>query len=76
MRSWLAQANRVQTRPEDALIDPGDAVRHRIMAEAGALPLEITLKAKLEATRTAFQAAADEAEKRRITAGMADLQMR
>ena len=46
------------------------------MVEASALPLEITLKAELEATRTAFQAAADEAGKRRIMARIADLEMR
>ena len=31
-------------RPGDAFISPGDAVGFRIMAEAGVLPEEITLK--------------------------------
>ena len=63
-------------RPGDALIDPSDAVGYRIMAEAGALPEEITLKARLDAARADWQAATIEADKRRHMARIADLQMR
>lgn len=63
-------------RPGDALIDAGDAVGYRIMAEAGALPEEITLKAALDQTRHAWQAATDPDEKKRLMAQLADLQMR
>ena len=38
-------------RPGDALIDPGEAVGFRIMAEAGALPEEVGLKAQMEHPR-------------------------
>ena len=63
-------------RPGDALIDPGEAVGFRIMAEAGALPEEIALKAQLDAARAAWQAATDEADKKRLMARIADIQMR
>ncbi|MBY6162074.1 DUF1992 domain-containing protein [Mameliella alba] len=63
-------------RPGDALIDPGEAVGFRIMAEAGALPEEVGLKAQLEAARADWQAASDPADKKRLMARIADLQMR
>ena len=63
-------------RPGDALIDPGDAVGHRIMAEAGALPEEIKLKARLDAARKARQASTDAVEKRKLMATIADLEMK
>ncbi|WP_299924273.1 DnaJ family domain-containing protein [uncultured Pelagimonas sp.] len=63
-------------RPGDALIDAADAVGYRIMAEAGALPQEIGLKAQLDQARANWQAATDEAEKKRLMAKLADLQMR
>ncbi len=63
-------------RPGDALIDAGDAAGFRIMAEAGALPEEITLKARLDQARADWQATSDPAEKKRRMARIADLQMR
>lgn len=63
-------------RPGDALIDAADAVGYRIMAEAGALPEEISLKAQLDQARTDWQAATDSTDKKRCMARLADLQMR
>ncbi|MCR8549906.1 DUF1992 domain-containing protein [Salipiger sp. P9] len=63
-------------RPGDAMIDPGDAVGFRMMAEAGALPEELKLKAQLDAVRASWQAAEDPAEKMRLMAQLADVQMR
>jgi hypothetical protein len=63
-------------RPGDALIDPGEAVWFRIMAEAGALPEEVGLKAQMDAARADWQAATDPDEKKRLMARIADLQMR
>ncbi|BBU55261.1 MULTISPECIES: DUF1992 domain-containing protein [Mameliella] len=63
-------------RPGDALIDPGEAVGYRIMAEAGALPEEVGLKAQMDAARADWQAATDPDEKKRLMARIADLQMR
>ena len=38
-------------RPGDAFISPGDAIGFRIMAEAGVLPEEITLKKQADVLR-------------------------
>lgn len=46
------------------------------MAEAGALPEEITLKRALDAARTAWAEASDPAEKQRRMAAIADLELR
>lgn len=46
------------SRPEEAYLDTGTAVGHRIMAEAGAIPEEIRLKKALDAAREALRFAA------------------
>lgn len=63
-------------RPGDAFISAGDAVGHPIMAEAGALPEEITLKRALDAARKAYTEERDPAEKTRKMAAIADLELR
>lgn len=63
-------------RPGDALVDPADAVGYRIMAEAGALPEEITLKAELAEAQRAYAEASDEGEKRELMERIAELDMR
>ena len=70
------EGKRLPDRPGDAFIDPGDAVGHRIMAEAGALPEEIKLKRALDAARKAWRAASDPAEKKRRMAEIADLELK
>lgn len=63
-------------RPGDALIDAGEAVGFRIMAEAGALPEEIALKAHLDQARRDWQGATSAGDKKRLMARIAELQMR
>lgn len=63
-------------RPEAALIDPGEAVGYRIMAEHGAMPEEITLKKQLDAARAAYAGLTDAAERRAAMSRIADLEMR
>ena len=63
-------------RPGDALIDAADAVGHRIMAEAGALPEDIKLKARLEAAREAWRAAENDEEKAERMQEIAELEMK
>jgi len=63
-------------RPGDAFIDAGDAVGHRIMAEAGALPEEIRLKKLLADARARYATLSDEAERKAAMAEIADLDLR
>ncbi|MYM54801.1 J-domain-containing protein [Thalassovita mangrovi] len=63
-------------RPEESVVDPAMAAGYRIMAEAGALPEEFGLKKDLDAARADWRAATDEAEKKRLMARIADLEMR
>ena len=46
-------------RPGDAFVSPGDAVGFRIMAEAGVLPEEITLKKRVAEQRKKLAALTD-----------------
>ena len=62
-------------RPGDAFISPGDAVGFRIMAEAGVLPEEITLKKRVEPQRAHLATLTDEAERKAAMAELARLQM-
>lgn len=62
--------------PEEAMIDPMDAVGHRIMAEAGALPEEILLKKQMDTARADWQAATSPEDKKRCMAALAAVQMR
>ena len=63
-------------RPGDALIDPADAVGHRIMAEAGALPEEIKLKKALIIAREGWQAATSPEDKATWMKQIAELEMK
>ena len=62
-------------RPGDAFIDPGDAIGHRIMAEAGALPEEILLKRQVAEAKEAL-ADAPEAERKAAMQRLADLELK
>jgi Domain of unknown function (DUF1992) len=62
-------------RPGDAFVSPGDAVGFRIMAEAGVLPEEITLKKRVEAQRAHLATLTGEAERKAAMAELARLQM-
>ncbi|MGP6087923.1 J-domain-containing protein [Antarctobacter jejuensis] len=76
LKNLEGEGKPLPNRPGDALVDAGDAAGFRIMAEAGALPEEIRLKAQLDQARADWQAASDPAEKKRLMARLADLQMR
>ena len=63
-------------RTGDAFISPGDAVGFRIMAQAGVLPEEITLKKQVAAQRAHLATLTDEAERKAAMAELARLEMR
>lgn len=63
-------------RPGDAFVSTGDAVGFRIMAEAGALPEDITLAKAAEAQRAHLATLTDEAERRAAMAALAEIEMR
>ncbi|GKY87177.1 DUF1992 domain-containing protein [Sinisalibacter aestuarii] len=76
LRGLEGEGKPLPYRPGDAFIDAGDAVGHRIMAEAGALPAEITLKRALDEARRAWGEETDPAEKKKKMAVIADLELR
>ena len=63
-------------RPGDAFVSAGDAVGFRIMAQAGVLPEEITLKKQAAAQRAHLATLTDEAERKAAMAELARLEMR
>lgn len=63
-------------RTGDAFVSPGDAVGFRIMAEAGVLPEEITLKKQAQAQREKLATLTDEMERKAALAELARLEMR
>lgn len=63
-------------RPGDAFISAGDAVGFRMMAEAGVLPEEITLKKQVQAQREKLATLTDEADRKAAMAELARLEMR
>jgi hypothetical protein len=63
-------------RPEAAHMDAGLAAGMRMMAEAGVVPPEFSLKEQLDAARSAYVGLTDPEEKRRAMARIADLEMR
>ncbi len=63
-------------RPGDVFVDPGEAIGFRIMAEAGALPEEITLKKAIAEARSRYASAADEADRKAAMAEIARLELR
>ncbi len=62
-------------RPGDAFISAGDAVGFRIMAEAGVLPQEITLKKQAATQRAHLATLTDEAARKTAMAELARLEM-
>ncbi len=62
--------------PEEVYLDAADAIGHRIMAEAGAVPEEITLKRQLEAAKEAYRAAKGTSGEKAAMARVSELQMK
>ena len=63
-------------RTSDAFVSAGDAAGFRIMAQAGVLPEEITLKKLAEEQRARLASLPEGPEHRQAMAKLADLQMR
>jgi hypothetical protein len=63
-------------RPGDAFVSPGDAVGFRIMAEAGVLPEEISLKKQVLAQRAHLATLTDEIARKAAMAELSRLEMR
>ena len=61
--------------PEAALVDAGEAVGYRIMAEHGALPEEIRLRKERDAAKAAY-ACAPAAGKKAAMARLAEAEMK
>ena len=62
-------------RPGDRILDPGDAVGHRIMAEAGALPEEVLLKLQVDEARKTL-ANAPTAARKQAMARVAEMELK
>lgn len=62
-------------RPGDAFISAGDAAGFRIMAQAGVLPEEITLKKQAAAQRAHLATLTDPAERKAAMAELARIEM-
>lgn len=62
--------------PENAFVSAADAAGFRIMAEAGVLPEEITIKKQIAAARAHLKTLTDEAEQKRAMAELAKLETR
>ena len=60
----------------DAFVTPGDAMGFRIMAEAGVLPEEITLKKQADAQRAHLATLTDPADRKAAMAELARIEMR
>jgi hypothetical protein len=63
-------------RPGDAFVSAGDAVGFRIMAEAGVLPEEITLKKQAAVLRAKLATLTEEAARKAAMAELAQVEMR
>ncbi|MEY4983324.1 MAG: hypothetical protein RIR62_1590 [Pseudomonadota bacterium] len=63
-------------RPGDAFISAGDAAGFRIMAQAGVLPEEITLKKQVAEQMAHLATLTDPDDRKAAMAKLADLQMR
>jgi len=76
LRGLEGEGKPLPAHPEEAFIDTGDAVGHRIMAEAGALPEEILIKRNLADAKAAYAAAKGGPDEKAAMARVADLEMR
>ncbi|SDD32716.1 DUF1992 domain-containing protein [Ruegeria marina] len=63
-------------RSHEALTDPAIAAGFRIMAQAGVLPEEFSLKKQLDEARAAYATVTDTADRKMAMARIAELEMR
>lgn len=76
LQGLVGEGKPLPDRPGDAFVSPGDAVGFRIMAEAGVLPEEITLKKQVAAQRAHLATLKDAADRKSAMAELARLEMR
>ena len=76
LRDLEGEGRTLPDRSGEAFTDMATQVAFRIMAEAGALPEEFTLKKALLAARAAYGGAETETEKHLAMALIADLEQR
>jgi hypothetical protein len=76
LRGLAGEGQPLPDRPGDAFVTAGDAVGFRIMAEAGVIPEEITLKKQAAAQRAHLATLTDPAERKAAMAELARIEMR
>ncbi len=76
LRGLEGEGKPLPERPGDALIDAGDAVGFRIMAEAGVLPEEIVLKKQAAVQRDVLATLTDPDARKAAMAELARIEMR
>ncbi len=62
--------------PEEAYLDAGEAIAHRMMAEAGALPEEVLLKRQLAEAKEAWAEAKGTEGEKAAMARIAEIEMK
>lgn len=70
------QGQPLPDRSGEAQGDPAIAAGHRIMAQAGVLPEEFSIKKQLDAARQDYQSITDPAKRKAAMARIAELEMR
>ena len=75
LQSLEGEGKPLPDRPGDAFISAGDAAGFRIMAQAGVLPEEITLKKQAAAQRTHLATLTDPAQRKAAMAELARIEM-
>ena len=70
------EGKRLPDHPEDAYVDPLEAIGFRIMHEAGFMPQELELGRLLEEAKANWVASHDPQERDRLMARIAELEMR
>ena len=76
MDEIAGQGKPLPKRPEDAFVSAGERASLRIVAEAGGLPDEITLKKQATAIRAAYRAETDPERQREIMADLSKVELR
>jgi len=76
LKGLAGEGKPLPERNGDALIDAGEAVGFRIMAEAGVVPEEIVLKKQAAAQRAHLATLIDPAERKAAMAELARIEMR
>jgi hypothetical protein len=76
LRDLAGAGKPLPKHPEEALLDPGIAIGHRIMAEAGALPEEIGLKRQIEAAKATYRAATSAEDRKAAMKRIAELELK